>query len=317
MLTFMQGAFRPGTWSNHRNNVSKFKDFCLQEGVNIEKQVDLPVQRLCNFINYLSTIVNTSQSILNIISSIKLLAQLLHWDINVFSHISVILMLKSVKLNIPKVLKERLFLSPTQFRALCQAISFKNYGPKRYAVRLGLLLGYLGLFRRANIAPENAASFNPKQHTTKGDCILNTNHIVIRLKWSKTRQNAEATFIAVPFIPHREMNAKYNYLAMCREAATATTASAPLLTFPDGDPLTAGYLTKAMLMAAKIAKVPSQGLSLHTLRRSGSTVAQQEGATGSSIAKQGTWSSELYLEYILSSDTQKSPIQDAMYNAFR
>ena len=276
----------------------------------------LTASSICEFIKYLASTATNSQSIMNIISSIKLYMELKGEDVSVFDDITVALMKKAIKLNIPKAVKPRKLLSPQDFAKICGHINIDTHGLNCFALRLGLIMGFLGFLRRGNIAPDSVATFDSSKHTSRQDCHVSDHGFVIRLTWTKTRHNQEPLFITIPHMTLSHINAVYNFNTMIQVSKVSGQPRSPLLLFADGGVITAPFLAKVLSTTAAQVGLDPSGLTLHALRRAGATASQHAGAQGPSIAKQGTWASDTYMHYLLSSENAPSPVQQALEIAF-
>ena len=312
-MQLMLAAYRPGTWANHRSNVAAYLAFCT----SID-QTPVPINTVViqRFILHLSKTRKTSQSILNIISSIKFLARLCGSSIQCFESIEVDLLMKAIKLQLPKACKARTYLDPEAFKQLCMVTNTKTFGVNCHAYRLGFLLGYLGLLRRANIAPESQATYDPTRHTSKKDVQIKDGKVIVTIKWTKTRQNNEKVFVILPVLKQTELNAAHALTQMNLLAQVPCLETQPLLTFVDGHVITANFLSTALVKAVQAAGLSMTGVTLHSLRRGGTSAAQQGGAEAPQLSKHGTWESDTWKQYLLSNPSSESPVQQAMQSVF-
>ena len=268
------------------------------------------------FLIHLSKNKKTSQSILNIISSVKFLAKLRGSGIQCFETIEVELLVKAIKLKLPKACKARTYVDPEAFKQICMATNTKTFGGNCHAYRLGFILGYLGLLRRANIAPESPGTFDATRHTCKKDVQIKEGKVVVTIKWTKTRQNKEKVYVILPVLQQAELNAAHAYTQMNLMAQVPCLETSPLLTFMDGHFITANFLSTALVKAVQAAGLSLTGVTLHSLRRGGTSAAQQGGAEAPQISKHGTWESDTWKQYLLSNISSDSPVQKAMQNVF-
>ena len=116
----MVAAYKNNTWVNHRNNLKKYSKFCV---INKSQESTLSVHKLSQFIIFLIKTTATSQAIFNVLSSLKLYAQLVHINLSIFSNVKITLLLKNVKLHVPKCLKPRVLLTPANFLAICNQVN--------------------------------------------------------------------------------------------------------------------------------------------------------------------------------------------------
>jgi len=256
---------------------------------------------------HLTTSLKTYNSITNVLSAVKFYLRQRGASVASFSNVQVVCMLRALKATLLPP-SHKVILSPAQFiRLMAKA---KVYKQARHVIRLGLVLGFAGLLRRSNIAPETSGSFDATRHTTLGDLSVQGPNLVVHLKWTKTLQNSRGATVVLPVFKNGFLNPVTIFNNFVR-VSPSRAPSAPLLIFPEGNLVTAPQLT---IILQEL--VGSKGVTLHTLRRSGTTQAFLGGASNTQLAVQGTWVSPTFQRYIVNQATMQSPIQQAFTARF-
>ena len=217
-----------------------------------------------------------------------------------FNHFKVKLMYKALKATLAPSKAKCLLTFPQFNNVLSKAATF---GTSKHVLRLAFLLGFAGFLRRSNLAPESERAFDVTRHTTFGDLSISGGNLVVHLKWSKTLQNSLGATIVLPVLTGSPFNPVKVFRKYCKYAPFLQCSS-PALVFPQGNLVTAPVLAKILAQLAGDGAV-----TLHTLRRSGTSQAFLGGATATQLAVHGTWVSSTFQRYIISSNTMLSPVQ--------
>ena len=177
-------AYRPGTIRNRQSHVSKFHRFCTLNSIARAQQFKIsPVQAIC-FLEYLTNTLNSYQSVLNVLASIKYYFHSKGKNTKVFDSFIVKNMLRALKMTLQPP-STKVVISAKQYKTLIKAAA--RYGPDRHVIRLAFTLGFCGLLSRANIAPEFATTFDSDRHTTLQDICIKHNHVIISVLCNNTR----------------------------------------------------------------------------------------------------------------------------------
>jgi hypothetical protein len=218
-------------------------------------------------------------------------------------------MKRAIKATMPKRVNKRQLVTVPIFRRIIKGCS--AYGKSRHGLRCAFTLAYMGLLRKSNIAPNSQGDFDPDKHTTLQDIAIKHEKLVVSLKWTKTRQKEDPTFVVLPQVTDSPLNPVKHFRKM-QGFRKQTAASQPLIIDCSGNPIFAAGLNKSLAsIANKDNKIPP-GITMHAFRRSGCTLMFNNGASALALAKHGTWKSEVYLQYILENPDAPSPVQSAM-----
>ena len=179
------------------------------------------------------------------------------------------------------------------------------------AFKFAVIAAYYGFLRQSNLAPHSPNSFNPREHTCRGDVVLHPPGLVIILKWSKTMQRGEsAHLVPLPQRPSHPLCPLSAFHDMIQVAATLSP-NHPLLQLPGQaksslrerplpptQVVTVPHLTEALKRALlHIGRDPHR-YSLHSLRAGGATDAHRAGASPLDIKQHGAWASHCFNRYL-------------------
>lgn len=269
---------------------------------------------LCIYLESTITGSTSSQSVLNRVSALKYASKFGGFDQSIWESLYLKLYLRGIRLSLPKVVREKGILSASEFYLFCKTLD--KYGKNGHTLRLAYQLGFFGLLRMSNVAPASLASFDPKRNTRLRDLTVTSTGVSVKLKWSKTRQSEESTYVKLPAIGVDYLNPILSYDNMIK-FASVVDPNGPLLRFTDGKVVTAGFLNKCFKSTLLEAGICTSGLTFHALHRSAASLTFQQGATSMNIAKQGTWKSLIYLDYILMTPDTACPLQEAFDKMFK
>jgi hypothetical protein len=185
------------------------------------------------------------------------------------------------------------------------------FGAAQYVISLAILLGYLGLLRVSNYLIYSSAKFVPSKHLVQDDVTVVQGRLVLDLKWSKTRQNTERTHVVLPKVVNGLFSPVFHFKRLLKVNRSVASANKPLLLLPSGNPLRVHFFNKALKWLVFQVLGSDNGISSHTLRRSGTTYFAAAGASDTQLMRQGTWKSDCFRNYLLSGKLQPSPVQQA------
>ena len=133
--------------------------------------------------------------------------------------------------------------------------------------------------------------------------------LVIQLKWTKTNQTGHHIYlIPLPSLPASDIDPVRAFQILRRNCPAPVHA--PLLCFTQRG--TRRVFTTNMLQSLFKAMIGAIGedpasFSLHGLRRGGATAAFNAGVDATAVQQQGTWSSQVFWQYI-AQDVSKSSV---------
>lgn len=270
---------------------------------------------MCLYAEFLARSFQSPRAIRNYISGIRLLHKYLGLDCASLVSFELDLILRALDLTMLHVPNQRTPIDSHTLKDICAACD--SIGALGAVCKVAFLFGYFGFLRQSNIAPKNAAVFNCKQHTCRGDVLFHPPGLVIIVKWTKTIQRGERTpLIPLPAIPGSPLCPVQAYKDMLTLAPTMSP-NAPLLQLPGQ-----GHARTTTLTVRQLAQVFNTILvhlgytkhmySLHSLRAGGATSAFNAGVDFIHIKRHGTWKSDCFWSYITTKSVENSPVATAL-----
>ena len=299
-------AHRPGTQRGRKSAVNIFLLFCEKARLHYKR---INYYHVCWFIEHLANVPYTPGSISNTVSHMRTFYKISGLNDAAWHHYKVGLAMRAVATNIRHVPDPKQPVTPAILRA---ALKHAHTLPRAKAMRLAILLMYMGFLRQSSIAPYTVAGFDSTRHLTPADITVTSQGLSVKVKWTKTMQrSSDAKTLLLPETRDAllcPVRAYHQYLA-----AAAPKEAGPLLVHPDGRPLTTRYISgqwTALLLKAGVAPLP---FSLHSLRRgaAGYTYNDQK-ADLNDVMTQGTWRSLAVREYIQPQEGKLNTVHEAL-----
>ena len=118
---------------------------------------------------------------------------------------------------------------------------------------------FFGMFRRSNLFPSSDAVFTPDKQFTRSDFILQTNHVSVEVKYSKTIQCKKRKFtVKFPLLPSTLCPVTALLRAFC---LTRLPSDAPaFISGPEGTPMSGVVFTKRLKEAVAQCGVDPDGM---------------------------------------------------------
>lgn len=166
------------------------------------------------------------------------------------------------------------------------------------------LVMFYAMLRRSNVLPNNKSSFNAAKHLRRQDVTLQSDCVVIKIRWTKTIQFQQRN-LTIP-LPRLFNN------PLCPLQATFKAFSETLAAEPSGPafvttssknspPLTIDTFLSIIRTSLQSLGLDSKNFSGHSFRRGGATWAYQCGLPVDTIRQIGDWKSNAYTKYIFDS----------------
>lgn len=294
---------------NYKRIIKNFKNFC-----RIKNLLNNSISPLiiCKFVECQVSSRSTVNSVLNIFSALKFYSKLLKLDDSVWKDRNLLWYVKGVKSSLPLAIKKKEVISPKMFKKLC--LSLESEGSNGLALKCACILGYFGMLRVSNVAPSTTRKFNKTENTLKRDVRVFNSGVSIRLKWSKSRKNCTPIFVNLPKISDEVVDPVSNFVNYFK-GNKFICKNKPVLLFSDGVHMSRCYISRIFKLHMK-QLFPCSNFTFHDLRRSSATNVFKYGGSSLAIAKQGTWKSLVYLDYIICNSSKNCQLQTQFEKMF-
>ena len=217
--------------------------------------------------------------------------------------------LKAVEIAIRHVPRQSATVSP---KTLKRAVLFISKRPHGGMLKLAILLMFHAFLRQSCLLPRTVKSYDHTRQLTVNDVSIHQSDIRINLKWSKTQQKmGDCRTITLHSLPGSVVCPVRAARASCQPHHPGGTR--PLIAFPDGNPMTTGYVKREWKAALKAVGEDPNDHTLHGLRRSGAShVYYSCGASLMDVKKHGGWRSECIRAYLRAPPGHKDTVQRAL-----
>ena len=291
-------AFARGTQKNHLSHVKLFLSFAI-----FYRLAAFPaaLSTLLCFLEYLTRFYASPKAVANVFSSIKLQHERLGLGLALFEHIRLRLALRSLPRTMRVATSPAVAFPATLLRPLVEAA--EHLGQWATPFRALVLFAFFTFARLGSLLPVRGGGFDSSRFPTLGDLVRGRGGFALRLKHSKTRQQADGGFL-VPLFPARHLPCPVAAALRLRGAARGMGAgpASPLFASRPGgasgvvslvQPQARGML--GICLAA--LGLPRTAFSFHSFRRGGCSFAFEQGALESDLALHGDWRSDAIRAY--------------------
>ena len=300
-----QQAFRPSTRSAHYTH---FKTYLSFTGY-MKVAPHLTVATVLAFMEYLTQNAISPKVLQNYISSIRTVAKSYGWDTSALSHYSVSHLLRSLRINSTFSPTVRGIFDLHTLELISKSCDLLD-DLKLY--RAVYLLAFFAFLRMSNVAPHSRREFDPNIHLLRQDISFAFPGAKILLKWTKTLQDHKAHHIVhVPKLQNTWLcpvfalqNLLLSRPLQPKDPLFVTLAS------PHTVIIDTHIRDKLKWILAKIGLSP-HGLGFHAFRRSGATLAFDNGVALEDIMAHGLWRSSAVWTYLKASLRAPSVIPKA------
>jgi hypothetical protein len=313
VLRFQHG-FRPGTHINHQVQLRRYATFCSR--FHLYPLHPSPAQ-LTMYVEYLAQNLRSAQSVKNYLSAISFLHRQQGLECDSLQSPQLTTMLRAINHTMRTPVFSKLPITvPILYKLvqLCQQL-----GTWGLILKVAFLFSFFGFFRQSNIAPRSATAFDPTRDTMRSDVQPSTTGLVVRLKWTKTRQGAHPpVFIPLPYIPGSPLCPTRAFQRM-EAAFPARNRNTPLLIYYSPRRpttiVTTRMLARQLHLLIQQLHLPPSTYTLHSFRQGGATLAHALNIPLDQIKSHGTWSSNSVWTYLNPAHSQKSTISRALSHA--
>lgn len=298
-------AYRPGTTANRQSAANSLISFAVD--MSFEYTRPSP-EEVCAYIEQLIARPMSPNAIKGHISSLKAFFRNAGLCIKVFESIQVSNALRAVDISIKHKPKLKLSISPQDISRIINLIDSYKHGKM---VSFAIALMFTAFLRQSNLLSRTVKSFDQSRQITIGDVSLKKPLLKIDIKWSKTNQKfGNTSVITVSEMPGSTICPIARYLQT--QIPRPKSPSSPLIRFPDGNPIPLPFVNKYWKQALMAIGIHNKGMTLHRLRLSGASWANEQGVPQLDICTQGQWQSQAFRSYIVQSNNKPNKVNNCM-----
>ena len=295
----MQRGHRPGTRRNLRSQAGIYGKFCRDHGLT-----EFPANewQMIRYAGFTAGHVTSSGTVQNYVGGVRTLHKLAGFEVPEASSHNLKLMMKGVKAELSKPLKQSLPVTSQMLTDISVVVNLDNdYHLCNYTA---MLTGFYMCLRKSNLVPISTPQFNQKEQLTRGKVSVDEEKEIamVLIEWSKVMQhNENQLWVAL----HPAKNPKICPINMMHRMMKQIPAA-------EDDPcfcyrnkknvlkaLTYDQLLKQMREWITMTGRNAEWYSLHGLRRGGTSHCFNAGISTEVIKTLGSWASYFtYFRYI-------------------
>ena len=301
-------AFRPATQASYTRKFRLFVAYCCFIGVHLQNLTPLIAM---SFLEFLVENNLFHSAIANYLSAVKANLALYGLPLYSFQDPRITYFQKSLSLHktfapvVKKIIDIPLLASIT---SICDTMWMGQIFKALY------LTAFFSFLRISNLVPHSIKAFSPIEQMARGDVFFAPPGIHLLIKWSKTIQTRDTIrILKIPSLgssPLCPVQAIKNLLLI-----TPGTKNDPLFQIKNEAaqwvPLTDTKVRRNFTQILSRVGLQHSGMSLHTFRRSGATLAFNSNVSIQNIQSHGTWTSDCVWRYIIQDHNASQQVADS------
>ena len=173
------------------------------------------------------------------------------------------------------------------------------------------LIAFFSFLRLSNLLPHSIGTFSTLEQLAKGDIFFAPPGLHILVKWSKTLQSRnKVVILKLPSISDTVICPVYHIKQLLKSVPGGQDAPLfQVLCYGRWVPLANNRVRKHLKDVIMSPKLHNRGITFHTLRKSGASLAFQGQASLQSIKEHGTWSLDtVWRRYIIQNQDGSSEV---------
>ena len=314
-LHFQRSAYAPGSLANLRSHLRAYFLFCIAAG---HPHLEFSVDHICKFLVFLSRSLSFV-TIRNYLSSLRIFFELHGINVDLPKDFYIALTLRGIKRLHGCQSVAKLPITPDILIRIYKSIDFSSITERIFWT--AALFAFFTFFRKSNLFPSSAKSFDPLRNLTRQDVGIFPSFALVNVHWSKTLQFRERKLsVPIPRIPGSPLcpvTALEEYFALC---PTPSSQPYPLFcTFagPTAIPLLYTSFLQSLKSKLSAIGVNPAAYSGHSFRRGGASFAFALRIPSELIQQQGDWRSDAYLRYLDKPLSQRLKVAFAFKHALQ
>ncbi len=272
---------------------------------------------LALYIQFLARSFKTAQSIQNYLSGVKLMHILANQTCPQFDTVELKLAirgLKRIKMHKPK---QALPITPDILIQFKQHLDISL--PLQAVFWSVSLIAFFTMARKSNLVPMTVHTFDTKKQLCRRDIIVDSDCILVRIKWSKTNQFASRTlYIPLLAMPDSIICPVAGYKNMM-SLIPGNGDNPAFMILKNRRPEPILYRHFQTMIKSTIVKIGLEPnlYSSHSYRRGGATTAFRANVPPELIQLQGDWASDAYKKYLHYDVKDRALVSNNMNNYIR
>ena len=288
-----QHAFADGTFSNLNTQWVKFLSFCVHFSLTA---LPATTPTLVWYTQYLSEKTKAHATVVNYLSGIKTLHELLGYSTVGFRGVMLKLTLQGLRRLNKHIPRKARPMTPRILKEMYAVL--QHNVPEDAVFWLICNMAFFLLFRKSNLVPDSSSGFDCSKQLRVQDCQIVDSRLVVGIRWAKNVQfSRELLTFPLPRLPGS---------VLCPVRAYANVMSlfphSPenhLFVLPGVASFTYRQFHAKLRQTLQLIGINnSQHYSSHSFRRGGCTFSFLSGVPTEMIQLLGNWKSQAFLSYL-------------------
>ena len=264
------------------------------------KLIALPVHidNLCLYAQFLARSFKTSDAIQNYVNGVHLLHRFTGESFPLDQMWQVKLVLKGTAKLKSHTPRQALPITPGLLLEFLPFLELDN--PIDATFWSLFLTAFFCMLRKSNIVSNSKFEFVPKKQLCRSDMLVESDFLIVHIKWSKTIQRGERSLeIPLPSLPRSPLCPVKAFRNMCQLVSAKDFH--PAFAFPEKGsvvPVTYAQLQSFLRYLIKKTERDPSKYSSHSFRRGGASWAFHSNVPVDLIQVQGNWGSDAYKKYL-------------------
>lgn len=301
MLQTYKHGVSSGTAANRIRQASLYVKFALYYNFNF---LFPHVVDILMYTQFLKNSFNSPISVKNYISGAKGWVVRHNGNLNAFESVEVKEMLSAVVNISTHVPMPASPLTPDQIKTICDYIDSQPQIPR--AIKPCILFTYVCFLRGSNVISPTSNSWGGPHTLLVSDVVMNPLGLVLIIRSTKTMKGTPPVTLQILKVQDSKycpVQAWLTYKLNCKPFPLG-----PAFMIDSVTSLTPRHVVTVMRQALiPVLGDKVSGVSMHSLRRSGTQTAANAGASTQELMKHGTWTSRKGLKYYLPKKPDKVP----------
>ena len=284
-----------GTQRNFKTHINTYVTFC------IEHELDLfpaSVLQTCRYLQYLSEFHETVESSKSYVSGVQSLHQLFGFPPPESSDYLFQLTVSGIRHDKAHMVKQAYPVTPEIMAAISMLVEIND--KEQLSAWITLLMGFYLLFRKSNLVPDSAISFDKTKQLTRANFYKFSDCYLVKAYWAKNLQYRDRC-LDIPLLPNPYLRlCPVYWLDLYFALVPALGMEHAFVVQKQGTrvPLSYPVLTKWMKVWVERLGWDPKEFSSHSLRRGGVQWVVQCGLSHQVIKLLGDWKSQAYMCYL-------------------
>ena len=294
--------------SSYTRKFRIFVAFCCFINVSLHHLTPLI---LLSFLEFLAVNQISTSNMANYISAIKTTLAMHGVSTTAFYDQRISLFQKSMRMTRQFTVKIKKIIDVDMLKNIVSTCDTMWMGQIFKAV---YLVAFFSFMRISNLVPHKISAFSPLEQLTRGDVFFASPGLHVLVKWTKTMQTRDSVkILKLPALSHSPLcpvMAVKNLLLL-----TPGHQDTPLFQIKNTKaqwvPLTDTQVRRHFNQVLNRLGLQDSGMSLHTFRRSGASLAFNANVSLQNIQSHGTWMSDCVWRYIIQDHNASQQVANA------